>query len=142
MRPTPRTLPAVIGSTENALRALLEQSLTPTPLDYQGWVTLNLVDRGPGDQATLVPALSSTLGIDVPTAGTVLRSLEARGFLAVGEDCWHLAPRGTELLGELRVRVGAASARVLEGIPDTDLATATRVLDQVRERAVAQRTGR
>lgn len=141
MTPTARPLPAVIGSTENALRALLLQLLAATPLDGdREWVALNLVDRSADDGTSPLDVVGGGLGLGESDVVSLLRSLEGKGLLHRAQDDWRISPRGTEVLTGGRERVAAATAHLVDGIADADLATAVRVLDRVREQADKQRS--
>lgn len=136
-----RPLPAVVGPTENALRALLMRLLATTPLDsYEQWAGLNLVDRSTGDDKALVGVVVEGLVVDDTDAWTILRTLDDLGLLHRADGAWRLSPAGADLLSLGRQRVAAVTARLLDGIAATDLVTAVRVLDQVRERAQEERT--
>jgi hypothetical protein len=136
-----RPLPTVVGPTENALRALLMQLLATTPLDsYEQWAVLNLVDRHSGDDKALVDVVVEGLVVDDTEARTILRTLDDRGLLHRVNGAWRPSPVGADLLSLERQRVAAVTARLLDGIAATDLVTAVRVLDQVRERAQEERT--
>jgi len=135
-----RSLPAVIGPTENALRALLLRVLEATPLaSYEQWVALNLVDRHPRPDDALTSALHQGLAIDHAQAGDVLRALEATGQLHRADGAWEVSPAGIDLLAQQRERVATLTAQLLDGIAEEDLATAVRVLDHVGARAREQR---
>ncbi|HEX5332201.1 MAG TPA: hypothetical protein VFW79_06120 [Cellulomonas sp.] len=137
---SPRSLPAVIGPTENALRALLLRLLAATPLDsYEQWAALNLVDRTPGADQALIGAIGAGLVIDDADARAVLHSLAGTGLLHRVDDTWQVSPTGAGLLSRERRRVAEATGRLVDGIPDTDLVTAVSVLDQVRARAHDER---
>ena len=139
--PRPRTLPTVIGPTENALRALLVRLLAATPLgSYEQWAALNLADRGAGDEPALVGAVADGLATDVSTATGVLRALGDTGLLDRVDGTWRPSPAGAALLTRVRAHVAEATARVVDGLPEADVATAVRVLDHVRERAHAELT--
>jgi hypothetical protein len=136
-----RPLPTVVGPTENALRALLMRLLATTPLDsYQQWAALNLVDRHTGDDKALVDVIVEGLVVGDTEARTILRTLDDLGLLHRVNGVWRPSSAGADLLSLERQRVAAVTARLLDGIAATDLVTAVRVLDQVRERAQEERT--
>lgn len=136
-----RPLPTVVGPTENALRALLMRLLATTPLDcYEQWAALNLVDRHTGDDKALERVVVEALAVDDTEAATILRTLDDLGLLHRVNGAWRPSSAGADLLSLERQRVAAVTARLLDGIAATDLVTAVRVLDQVRERAQEERT--
>jgi hypothetical protein len=134
--PTHRPLPAVLGSTENALRSLLADLLRTTELaGYEEWVALTLVDRHGSDETAVLDAISSSLAVDADAGRDLLHSLEGKGILHRPDISLRLSPRGAALFQETRQRVTATTAPLLEGIAAEDLATTTTVLEQLEARA-------
>jgi hypothetical protein len=135
-----RPLPIVIGPTENALRALLVRLLAATPLrSYEQWAALNLVERHAGADGALVDAVRDRLVVDETDARTILCTLEDTGLLHRVNGAWQLSATGADLLARERAHVAAVTTHLLDGIAETDLATAVRVLDHVRARAQEER---
>lgn len=117
-----RSLPTVIGPTENALRALLRHTLGPTGIaTYEQWVVLNVLDAG-GEPSAMFDGAWGEL---------------RRRHLVDGAD---LTDAGRAALAHGRRLVAARTATLVDGIDDADLATTVRVLDVVRERAEAALT--
>ncbi len=129
-----RTLPQVVGPTENALRALLVRELAGSPVpDYRSWVCLNVA-------AEAVPRrdLEERLARDVRSSDAAAREMVDR-LVALGlvGPAGGLTNAGRELLADLRARIGGTTARLMEGIPEADAATSVRVLDALRHNAEA-----
>lgn len=134
MRP-PRSLPTVIGPTENALRALLVTLVSSTGIGgYADWVVLNAAASADPTQAPghWHSQVADGLAVGVEEVDAVVERLRAAGTLDALE-----APTdaGAAALAAARTRVAAATSRLLDGIDDDDLDTTRRVLDRVRERA-------
>lgn len=138
---TVRSLPAVVGRTENALRALLLRTLDGTPLaGYEEWVALNLVDRQPthegeGETGDVVDAVRRPLGLDRERAGLLLQALVTRGLLTADDASHAVTPDGARLLASVRPAVAEMTRRVTEGLRGQDLAVAIDVLDHLSARA-------
>lgn len=125
------SLPAVIGPTENALRALLRHVLASTSIDsYEEWVAMNLASRKVDD---LRAGLADDLKVTEARVDEVLTGLTERGLLAA--DGSILTDDGREALDGARDLVATATANVLEGIDDADVEVATRVLAAARRAA-------
>jgi hypothetical protein len=136
MSTTTRTLPAVIGPTENALRAVLLAVLSRTPINgYDEWAAVNVVDRHAGTGEETIRAVAAPLGITHPAGRAVLDTLVAKGLLDSGGVSWTVSQDGATVLRQARARVAAVTARLVEGLSPADIEVAVRVLDHVRVRA-------
>lgn len=128
-----RPLPALIGPVENALRALLVQTLEPTAIGgYEDWVMLNIADSA-GDPAAAVRAAAGALKV----RKHAVLAVEARMTKAGLMDAGTLTRRGREELETGRRAVSAVTAELVAGIGDKEQETAAAVLDRIRARAEA-----
>jgi rhodanese-related sulfurtransferase len=122
-----RSLPTIIGPTENALRALLIRALEVTRIDgYDEWVYLNLTDRHESDEKIAVALRSSATSVEA-----VAGRLRAKGFATVA----GLTDSGREQLETGQALVGTMTARLTEGLDPERVRTCMEVLDVLRDRA-------
>lgn len=127
-----RSLPAVIGPTENALRALLTATLSTTRIDgYAAWVTLNAASQAQGVEWR--PATANALKVSQSVVDEVFKRLEADGL--VNSD--GLTDDGARELVAARSAVARATSGVVSGIDDVDAERLLRTLDQIRANAEA-----
>ncbi|RZS91820.1 hypothetical protein EV189_1072 [Motilibacter rhizosphaerae] len=128
--PLPRPLPTVVGPTENALRALLDRTLSSTRIPgYHAWVVLNAVSAaGPGEDWRRT-ALEGGGPEEIHAA---LGRLRTAGL--VGEDETPTA-LGTAELTAARTSVAAVTAQLTAGIDEAEQETTRRVLDEIRRGA-------
>lgn len=134
--PTVRPLPTVIGPTENALRALLTNTLSATRIKtYPAWVVLNAAAnaeaaaaasdswrRAVGDALKVAP-----IGVD-----EVLAQLAAAGLVSVSGS---LTALGATELATARVAVARTTAVLVDGINEDEQAVARQVLERIRHQA-------
>lgn len=85
--------------------------------------------------------LAAVLGIEGPTLVRLLDGLESQGLIerhTCAEDRRakkvHLTPSAEPTLAQMRTIADDLRGRVLDGIPETDLETARRVLATIAER--------
>src|SRR5690606_33704809 len=129
------SLPAVVGATENALRALLLTTLASTVIaSYAEWVVLNAVSAAGTDASSSGQWRHETARTLKTDIGPIEAALRERGLL-VGET--QLSDYGVAALAAARRAVGAATASLVEGISESDDAAARRVLGTLRDRAEA-----
>lgn len=136
--PSDRPLPTVIGPTENALRALLGQTLSSTAIaSYSAWVVMNAASSADpvAPNEGWQSALADALKVEPMEIEGILRDLEDAGLL---DESRRLTRVGTAELAAARSAVRAATLRLVEGIDEGEQQTARRVLDQIRDRAEAQ----
>jgi hypothetical protein len=133
----PRLLPQTIGSTENALRALLEYHLSGTGLNYHSWVLLNgtCVSGGQIDRARLEMIAMDSLKIDKSEIADNLRQLSEAGLLDAESATVHATPTGTVEHTRLRESMSEASEFILRDLPDDDVSATMRTLTKITERA-------
>jgi hypothetical protein len=125
--------PRLIGETEKTLNALLRRFLAGTGLTEPQWVTLRLADEldGLADARRLAATLEDRA--HVPDAPGLVRELTARGLL----DGGRLTPAGRELVTTVQATIATQTAPIWDGLPAGDVDAATRILNEVVERARA-----
>jgi len=125
-----------IGLAENALRALLNQALQHTGLDYHRWVALKLVADGhwPVPVATLIGQLKDFLKMDEAGALAAINDLRAQGLVDTS-DRISTTLRGRSLYERLCDETGEISRRIYAGLDPEDLAATHRVLSVITARA-------
>jgi hypothetical protein len=129
-----KPLPQVIGPTEDALRALLNQQLAGSRIPgYLTWVCLNL-SAGSSSRATLEAMLGAETKCRPDAAAATVEELVALGLLV---NDGHPTPDGQVELAAVRRRVQGTTAELVAGVSEEDIARAILVLDHVRERAEA-----
>lgn len=127
-----RSLPQVIGPTERALRALLEQAIADSRIPgYLGWVATNLSD-GARPRASLEAELERATKCGTRASEATVSELVALGLLDAGGA---ITGSGLSELRAARERIGAITRSIVADIPDINLAVAIGVLDRVRGRA-------
>lgn len=126
-----RPLTAEIGATENALRALLDQTLASTPIaDREQWIFLN-AGNGPNDDLAIT-RVASVLKTTEDAVRAIRQRLVDAGLLTTD---YALSPDGQKQLTVARQLVAKATARLTDGIDPGQLATAAAVLNTMRTRA-------
>jgi DNA-binding MarR family transcriptional regulator len=130
---TTRTL----GETENALRALLSQTLQGTGIDYPHWVVLTVVARSQPSISTteLATRLAKSLRIGDAAAVALIDDLRARHILDQAGDPIALTADGAALFQRLDAKIGALTRQLWAGIDVDDLAAAYRVHSTITDRA-------
>jgi hypothetical protein len=133
-----------IGQAEHATRAVLERLLARTGTQFLGWVMLNqLAAAGgalPEDDLTGRITHGLKIGEDtVHAAGAELarQGLISRAPAAEGTQV-VLTPAGTAGVEQIQDGISQVTQRLYGGLPESDLATAHRVLVTVTERANAE----
>jgi hypothetical protein len=132
--------PQLIGETEKTLNALLHRFLQQTGLSEAQWVTLRLAGQldGSVDADGLVTALTDRAHFTNSTELTA--ELTARGLLAGG----RLTRSGSELVSSVQATISAETAPIWGDLPDTEVESATRLLNEVilRARRVLELSGK
>jgi hypothetical protein len=130
--------PQLIGETEKTLGALLRRFLEGTGLTEPQWVALRLAVRldGSVDGDGLVAAIAERAHF--PNAGELVGELTRRGLLDEGRP----TSGGRDMTAAVQKTIATEAAPIWEGLPDEDVAAATRVLNEIvaRARAVLGRT--
>ncbi|GAB10571.1 hypothetical protein GOARA_061_00100 [Gordonia araii NBRC 100433] len=131
-----RPLPALVGATENTLRALLTATLSTTPIKtYPAWVVLSAAPSHDTRDATAghwLARVSEVLKVEPGLVDEVLTQLNRDGLVTADNS---LTPRGEAELSSARIAVATATAKLIEGVNSDDEATVRRVLDQMRLKA-------
>jgi DNA-binding MarR family transcriptional regulator len=127
----------MLGETENALRALLTQTLRGTGLDYQRRVVLSVVARNPSSISAAKPAtrLVESLKIDAAAAVALIDDLRGRHILDESGDPIALTADGTALFQRLDAEIGELTRTLWAGLDADDLAAAYRVHSTITDRA-------
>lgn len=129
-------LPPVIGRTENTLRALLLQTLTGSPVrSYPTWVAVNHVSEQPCEVAKFTAHLAEVFKSSDDDAGAVAQQLLRSGLLQITASGYVLTDLGRSALRQGRQQVGAATARLTEGLIDTDIDITVATLETIRVNA-------
>jgi hypothetical protein len=125
--------PQLIGETEKALGALLRRFLEGTSLTESQWVTLRLADRldGSVDANGLVAAVADRAQLS--NAAELVSELTRRGLV----DDGRLTSAGREVTTAIQTTIATTTAPIWDGLPDEDVAAATRVLNEILTRARA-----
>lgn len=134
--PSNRPLPTVIGPTENALRALLVQTLAGTEIDsYHSWVVINALDFAEKTHAgrDWRTDTADALKIEPRELDAVLDRLRA-SHLVDGDS---LTDAGRAELHTARSAVAETTSRLVNGLDPDDQEVARRVLDHIRRSAEA-----
>jgi DNA-binding MarR family transcriptional regulator len=133
----PLRTPRAIGETENALRALLTQTLDGTGLDYPRWVVLSMVARSPSPMpaAELAPGLGGSLNIDRTAVVALIDDLGARRLLDSSADPIAVTADGSALFQRLDSEIGRLTQHIWAGLDTDDLAAAHRVHATITARA-------
>ena len=123
--------PRLIGETEKTLNAVLRRILDGTDLTESQWVTLRLAELLDGgvDRSGLVDAVQDRAHFD--DAAELVEALGERGLLVGG----RLSAAGSALVGEIQSTIATRTSSVWNDLPADDVEAATRVLNEVVERA-------
>ena len=140
----------LIGRTEKALNAILDQQLRGTDLTEPQWVALTIavVSGGTIDRATLVRRAAGALKTSDTDAQARIDELVTAGLLEApdGDDALAaVTDTGRQFHRRVRAGVAEITERLWGDLPDDELAVAGRVLGTVLERAnelLAQVSGR
>lgn len=121
--------PQLIGETEKTLNALLRGFLADTGLSEPQWVTLRIASTLDGTDSGLASAARERAHFE--DSDEIVSELTERGLLA--ED--RLTGAGRDLLAQMQATIAEATRPIWEGLPESDVAAATRVLNEVATRA-------
>ncbi|HTW09555.1 MAG TPA: hypothetical protein VME46_18755 [Acidimicrobiales bacterium] len=123
--------PQLIGETEKTLNALLRRFLEATGLTEPQWVTLRLAGQldGSVDSEGLVVGLAERAHFT--NAADLVHELNARGLL----DGGRLSSSGREVTSALQARIATETASIWHDLPDADVDSATRLLNEIVTRA-------
>jgi hypothetical protein len=125
--------PQLIGETEKTLDALLRRCLQGTGLTEPQWVTLRIAGavEGSVDGDALTEAVADRAHF--ADAAELVGALTARGLLGNG----RLTDAGREVVESVQATIDRVTAPIWDGLPDDDLAAATRLLNEIISRARA-----
>ena len=139
--PSPSTFGTqLIGQTENALNAILDQQLAGTGLNKPQWVTLTIAVMSGGTMAPdqLLSRLAGALQISYAEARPRIEELAVTQLLKLPKDDSSpvgVTDAGNRLHGRIRSNVAEITQRLWGDLPPDDLAAAARVLGTVLDRA-------
>lgn len=134
--PDPRPLPTLIGTTENALRALLVRLVAVTPIQsYERWVAMNILARSVRSRDDIKHALADALKIDEDRVDGLLADLEAEHLIDDSAVGVQLSTAGAVVIGEALPLVGGVTKRLVDGVAPSKLEIVLQVLDEVRSNA-------
>jgi DNA-binding MarR family transcriptional regulator len=145
--PTTPTFDApVIGQTEKALNAILNQQLAGTGLTEPRWVALTLTAASGGmlDRAHLIGRVASVLKVTHAESRAHISELATEHLLQASDSDTspvRLTDAGQQLYGQIRTAVIQITERLWGDLPAEDLATAGRVLSTVLARANRELAG-
>ncbi len=125
--------PQLIGETEKTLNALLRRYLEGSDLTEPQWVTMRLADMFDGSVNADDLAAAVADRAHFADAANLVAELASRGLLANG----RLTTAGRDLIKAVQATIATDAAPIWENLPDDDVAAATRVLNEVIERARA-----
>lgn len=134
----------LVGQTENAFGAILDRELAGTALTRHHWVALTVAVMSGGaiSRDRLTGRIAGALKLSAEAADAQVAELTVAHLLDTTQDERHshvqVTDEGRELHSRVRSAVGQVTERLWGDIPDADLATATRVLNTVLERANAE----
>lgn len=135
--PPTRPLPTVIGTTENALRALLTETLSSTRIGtYQAWVILNAASNADptAPRESWHQGVADALKLEPGDVVEVIGGLRETGLLSDRET---LTDTGAIELAKARSEVAAITSRLTDGISNAEQDTTRLVLDRIRSNAEA-----
>lgn len=130
----------VIALAHYAARGVLESVLTRYGITFQESVTLRpvVVADGPVEREGLVGQIVDALKVDAADVHDTVEALIARQLVAAEGSKVLATEAGRGLYTATSAETGKIAARIYDGIPAADLATAGRVLALVNERANAE----
>lgn len=136
-QPTPSFTPRLIGQTEKALNAILTRELDGTGLSEPGWVLLKLTEAAGGrlGQQRLVEQAQANAKFDPQHTEAEIESLLRLGLLAAEGSEVVVTDHARTLQARVSSNVDEITARLWGDLPDSDRATAGRLLATILGRA-------
>jgi hypothetical protein len=138
MTDTPTLTGVDIGEAQRAVGAVLDSLLAETGTGFTTWVALNLVAIAPSPlrRDELVVRMVAGLKVDSASVDAAVTCAESVGLIGVGQAV-ELTSAGRDLHRRISAGIAAVTPQLYGGIPQSDLATAHRVLRTVTSRANA-----
>ena len=136
-----------IGQAEHATRAVLDRLLARTGTPFRGWVMLNQLAAAGGALAEddLTARITHGLKIGEDAVRAVGAELARQGLISRAPTAEGtqvaLTPAGTASVEQIQGAISQVTQRLYGGLPESELATAHRVLATVTERANAELAG-
>jgi hypothetical protein len=142
MTDTPTLTGVDIGEAQRAVGAVLGSVLAETATAFETWVVVNALATAaePVGRDELVDRLVGGLKLDRGSVESVVAEASAAGLLRLEADA-ELTAAGRDLYRRIAGGIAAVTPQLYGGIPQSDLATAHRVLRTVIERANAYLSG-
>ena len=133
----------LIGQTEKALNAILDEQLAGTGLTEPQWVTLTIavMSRGTIDRAAFVGRVADALKLSPTEAQARVEELTTAQLLERPRGDHSqitVTDAGSQLHTRIRTNVTEITQRLWGDLPAEDLTTAGRVLAAVLDRANAE----
>lgn len=130
----------LLGRTEKALNAILDQQLAGIGITEPQWVALTLTVTGGGAATTDVLArISEALKVDTAAARARVNELADLGLVRVDDNGVVAATdEGAARWQRVREAIGPITDQMWGDLPEADLAAAGRVLTVVLARANAR----
>jgi len=134
------TFGLLLHGTARAWRQKLDERLRPMGLSQAKWRTLLHLSLAP--DALTQAEIAARLGIEEPTAVSLLRRLEKEGWITRTNSTYDrrckmvlLGRRAQRVIAQINATAEKLRHELLAGIPESDLQTSMRVLARIRERA-------
>jgi hypothetical protein len=129
---------ADIGEAQRAIGAVLDSLLAETGTPFVTWVTVNVLATAPAplERDQLVGRMVGGLKLDRSSVESAVIDASAAGLVRLGSAV-ELTAAGRDLHRRVSGGIAAVTPQLYGGIPESDLATARRVLRTVTDRANA-----
>lgn len=130
-----------VNVAARATRSLLDTLLDRNGLTFHSWVTLRTtITHAPATREEIIREAAAP-GIDDSVVRSALDKIEADGLIGQDGAGWASTEQGREVFQQVTEGTATIAAQLYDGIPEEELVTAKRVLDQVTERASKIRAG-
>ncbi len=131
------TFTKTIGSTERALKALLDRVLGATSTPFEWWTALVLLRKGASSAEDIRGQLVNGHVVrSADHAGEIIAEMQKAGLVeSLGGDRYQLAPEGAARFQAISTEVQDVMAHVLSGVEESELAVVEKVLTGVLDRA-------
>lgn len=126
-----------IGSTERALKALLDRVLSSTSTPFEWWTTLVLLNKGESKADEICgQLLRGHVVRSIEHAAEILAEMQRAGLVSGHEgNRYRLTPEGAARFAAISTKVQGTMGQVLRDIEESELAVVEKVLTVVLGRA-------